>query len=67
MFGREIGSLELSHGIGQTPCSYERYLRQSDRCTEKTITKQKADELEKQINNPVIRQDSSKNTEDFGT
>jgi len=26
MFGREIGSLEKSHGIGQTPCSYERYL-----------------------------------------
>jgi len=26
MFGREIGSLEKSHGIGQTPCSYEHYL-----------------------------------------
>jgi len=26
MFGSEIGSLEKSHGIGQTPCSYERYL-----------------------------------------
>jgi len=26
MFGREIGSLEKSHGIGRTPCSYERYL-----------------------------------------
>jgi len=26
MFGREIGSLEKSHCIGQTPCSYERYL-----------------------------------------
>jgi len=25
MFGREIGSLEKSHGIGQTPCSYEHY------------------------------------------
>jgi len=24
--GREIGSLEKRHGIGQTPCSYERYL-----------------------------------------
>jgi len=26
MFGREIGFLEKSHGIGQTPCSYECYL-----------------------------------------
>jgi len=26
VFGREIGSLEKSHGIGQTPCSYEHYL-----------------------------------------
>jgi len=26
MFGRERGSLEKSHGIGQTPCSYEHYL-----------------------------------------
>jgi len=26
MFGREIGSLEKCHDIGQTPCSYERYL-----------------------------------------
>jgi len=26
MFGRERGSLEKSHGIGQTPCSYERCL-----------------------------------------
>ena len=26
MFDREIGSLEKSHGIGQTPCSYEHYL-----------------------------------------
>jgi len=26
MFGREIGSPEKSHGIGQTPCSYKRYL-----------------------------------------
>ena len=25
MFGRERGSLEKSHSIGQTPCSYERY------------------------------------------
>ena len=25
MFGREIDSLEKSHGIRQTPCSYERY------------------------------------------
>jgi len=26
MFGREIHSIEKSHGIGQTLCSYERYL-----------------------------------------
>jgi len=26
MYGREIGSVEKSHGIGQTPFSYEHYL-----------------------------------------